>query len=207
MRFYLLLLFLLLSPVSLFGSEKLSDRLEAREGETCLVCNGPVHKGDSAYLANGQRVALHAADCCEGEFLRKPAQFMAKTRPNDILFSGTANVGISGTWLWAVVYVLLGLGMGGLCSHTAVQKGRSPLCWFFGGFFCSIPAFVYLCTRRASELATAVPSGLGKVPLTRDPVPCPGCGYDNHPSAQRCSDCGAKLEPKSRSEVSAVRRS
>lgn len=167
------LVFSLLLAAPVLSQEVVSERMEAREGETCLVCNLRVGKGDAAYLVGGQRAPVHEGEC-EGELLAEPAAQMAKTRPNNILFSHTANVGIADQWIWVGVYVLIALAAGGLIAHLAIGKGRRL-------------------------------RGLGKVPLTREPVPCPGCGRFNHPSAARCNGCGGTLEPSAASEVSAVR--
>ena len=40
-----------------------------------------------------------------------------------------------------------------------------------------------------------------RVPATRAPLPCPACGGTNHPSAAKCSHCGATLTPAVQSEV------
>lgn len=193
--------------VPLPAAERLSEPMPARNGETCLVCNQAVGETDVAYLAGGQRVAMHATDQCEGEFLKRPAEYMAKLRPNDILFSHVANLGVSGVWLWPGLYVLAGLVSGSLCAHKAVQKGRPPLRWFLAGFVFSVAAYVAVCLAAPTAKSAAVPAGFRKVPLTRDPVPCAACGRQNHPAAERCADCGAALVPLVQSEVSAVRSS
>jgi hypothetical protein len=179
--FLLVFVFSVLWTAPAFTAEKLSNRMPAQEGETCLVCDKGVTENGVAYLANGQRVALHAGDMCEAQFLRRPTQYMAPLRPSSILFSNAANVGISDRWLWVGIFVLLGLAFGGLCAHMAVQKGRSPLGWFFVGLLFSIPAYVCLCLRTPTEQAAG------------------------HPSAERCTGCGAKLTPTAPSEVTSVR--
>jgi len=189
------------------AGERLSQRMEARAGETCLICNRPVQSGDVAYLAGGQRAALHAAECCEGPFLAQPARHMAKMRPNDILFSGTANIGLPAAWLWPGLYLLLGLATGGFCAHAAVRKGRPPIRWFFTGLILPVAACIFLAFFSPPADSPALPAGLRKVPKTREPARCPGCGRENHPAATDCAACGAEMVPTAVSEVRTARAS
>lgn len=191
---------------SAHAAERFSERLPARQGETCIVCNKPVGGGDIAYLARGQRAAVHMEDC-EAVLLEEPGRHMAKMRPSSILFTSEAGAGIPGGWLLVGLWVLLGLFFGGLCAHRAVRLRRSPAACFLLGFFFSVPAYVYVCSRKPATDAARIPEGLRKVPATRDPAPCPACGHDNHPSARQCTSCGAALEPLAPSETSALRSS
>ena len=196
----------LLLGLTAWANEHLSERMAAREGETCRVCNGKVGKGDAAYLANGQRVTLHAADCCEGKFLKEPRVYTAALRPSSIQAAGVAGVGLASGWMWFGIYVLAGLVFGGLSAHLAVRKGYSPAGWFLLGFVLLAGPYLWLYRRPSRPGASDAPPGLAKVPLTSQPVACPVCGEPNHPSASQCLACGGGMEPIVLSEVGALKR-
>jgi hypothetical protein len=196
---YLALAVLLLAARHLQAQETIQPNGHARAGEICLVCNDRVSSHDECYLVDGQRIVVHAS-VCNGKFLSHPGQYMAALRPNDILF-GVFHSRVPAGWFWAGVYVLLGLVFGGLSAHRAIATGRAPLRWFLAGLLVSVAAYFYLLIARPVA-AVALPPGLHKVPLTRDPLSCPNCGYGNHPSARRCSHCGRDLTPAVSSEVS-----
>ena len=124
-------------------------------------------------------------------------------QPNNILFQSTAGGHMGGEWIWPVLFVLAGLGFGGLSAQAALHKGRQPLPAFLCGFLLLLPGYLYVATRASVAGAAGAPPGLGKIPLTRAPVPCPACGMANHPSAAQCPGCGAALTPTAKSEVKA----
>lgn len=188
------------------AGERLSERLAAREGDTCLVCNRKVGKGDSAYLANGQKVALHAAAGCEAKFLREPRLYTASLRPSSIQAAGLAAVGLPSRWMWFGVYVLAGLICGGLSAHLAVRTGFSPAGWFLLGFLLLAGPCLYLRRRSPRPGTRCPPPGMAKPLTTLQPVACPACGAANHPSASRCLACGGRMEPQAPSEVEALKR-
>lgn len=193
MRIVLSILLISVFCVLVSATERLSERLSAEEGETCVVCNEGVSAGDVAYHAGGQRVAVHQA--CEAEFLSDPAAHVARLRPSNMIFGAETGTRIPAGWMWLGLFALLGLVFGGLCAQAAVGKGRSPGTSFLLGMFFSVPAYIYLLLQ---------PAGCRRPPLTRAPAPCPGCGHANHPAASQCGDCGAPLKPSARSEVDAV---
>jgi len=102
-------------------------------------------------------------------------------------------------WLFLGLYVVLGLVAGATCGYLAVGRGLSPLPWFFAGLLLNVVALgVLLVARRPSDLSHypgGIPSGLTKVPTTRAPQRCPGCGADNHPAARVCTSCRGPLVP------------
>src|SRR5262249_49963609 len=142
---YLANIVLLLASVMCVRAEDTPRRhRDAKSGEICVVCNNRVSGKDACYLSGGQEVVVHAADCCEGEFLRHPAKYLASLRPNDILFAVWPRSSMATSWFWFGLYVLAGLLFGGLSAHRALATGRGPLAWFLAGFFFSIVAYGYL---------------------------------------------------------------
>jgi len=179
---------------------KIEGPFQAKDGETCIVCNSKLDSTDLAFVVDGQRVGI--ARGMEDEFLSNPLKYLTALRPEG-QFSGRSTGSMRNVYFWGGVFVLAGLLFGGACAHMALAKGRSGWRWFFLGFFFSAPACLALAVK---ENGPAVPTGLSKIPATRDPVACPGCGAANHPAAAKCSDCGATLEPSAPSEVSASRQ-
>jgi hypothetical protein len=151
-------------------------------------------------LASGRVVYLHPA--CAAAFDRDPARYAARVLPRGALFQEPLDRAppLSRIWLYASLYLLSGLVAGGACAYLALGRGRSGLAWFALGLALNVLAFGFLCLSPRRSAAPA-PAGLAKVPVTRDPLPCPRCGHLNHPSSDRCLGCGAPLEPRAPSEA------
>lgn len=176
---------------------KIEGPFPARDGETCVVCNGKLSKEDSAFLIDGQRVGVMKE--MEEEFLQNPLQYVSKLRPeSSTVHTRQSNLQPAG-YLWLGIFVLAGLVFGGACAHMAVMKGQSPWQWFLLGFCFSAPATVALALKP--NAGGKAPEGMDKVAATHSPVVCPGCGNTNHPAASACSRCGAKLTPMVPSEA------
>jgi len=181
--------------------------VEPRPGEICIVCNRPIGPQDRVYLVDGQRVPVHLE---EDDVLRRNSErYLARVRPRGGLL-GTepdARSALSIRWLALGAYVLVGLIFAGLCGYRAVNRGLSPVPWFFAGLAFNLPAYLILLARPSHLEALPaghLPRGLAKVPVTYRPEPCPNCGALNHPSASVCPRCGAKLQPRRDSEVAKV---
>ncbi len=201
----LLIISVYLLPANLSAQVlKVEGPFKAKKGETCVVCNTPVGEEDDAYLVDGQRVAVMSA--MREEFLRNPLQYVTRLRPEGMVFSSRQPETLPGSYLWAGVFVLIGLMFGGACAHMAMVKGLSSWQWFFLGFFLSVPACLALAGKAAAEDAPKAPAGLGKIPSTRSSIPCAGCGEANHPASSKCGRCGAALHPAAPSEVAASAR-
>lgn len=182
--------------------------VEARAGETCIVCDKAVGPKDRVYEFEGQRVPVHVG-ACDIAFLRNPGHYLARLKPRGAFLSAEPNLAPNISWRWFAfgIYVLLGLVFGAICAYRAVNHALKPWPWFLAGFFFNLFGFLALLTRPAGESSMApagLPRGLVKVPTTSSPRICPHCGTPNHPAATSCSGCGNKIEPLVTSEVSRV---
>lgn len=180
--------------------------VKPKPGERCVVCDALLGPDDVTYIVRGRRVPLRRA--MVDSFMKHQELFFSKLQPKGALVqedfnapAGVALGGISFGWFLVGLYVLAGLGFGGLCAYAAVSRGLNGSRYFFVGLFLNVFGYVYTLTRPAGAAASVVPGGLRKVPRTHAPVVCPECGSENHPAAEKCSGCGAKLQPVYRSEV------
>jgi hypothetical protein len=191
-------------PAQLIVNGKvLGSAVPSRPGDICIVCRRPLGTGGVVYLVKGQRIPLHFPSCYE-VFVRSPLSFLAALQPHGaFLGSGGEGQGLSWGWFLAGLYILVGLIFGAGCAHRALHAGRSPAAWFAAGLALNVIGYLWLLTRPKLQIEAAggMPEGLTKFPRTRAPRPCPTCGRMNHPAATQCGDCGAKLQPVTRSEV------
>jgi len=210
--FRLLLVLTLCSSAALMAV-KLEGPMPARNGETCAVCNMPVTDKDVAYLVDGQRVAV--METMQEEFLQNPLLYVTKFRPEGMVFSARQSGSLNSGYLWLGMYVLVGLLFGGACAHVAMTKGLPSWRWFFLGFFFSVPACLAVAARQTAVDAPAVPEGLGKIPVTRDPVAAAVRsrgdfgGGSSRPSAMRKSSwsrCDKSVAPMSAAFGTPIRR-
>jgi hypothetical protein len=199
-------------PIAIGFSQEISgeseyERVPAKPGEYCTICNVPLDPAqDVALIVRGRRVPLNHA--MVDSFLRTQEKYFAQKQPRGALFqeemqsaSGVSLGGISLGWFLFGSYVLLALICGGLSGYAAVGKGLPPIRHFFIGFGFSVIGYIYVLTRSSQVKAGEIPEGLVKVPVTNAPVTCPKCGNANHPSARHCSMCGTDLQPRYESEV------
>lgn len=181
----------------------IGQRIESREGEICLVCGNPISSHDVTYLVQGQRVPLHKKNCF-GIFSAQPLRWLAKLKPHGaFLDASAAKVGLSANWFLFGLYVLVGLLFGALAAHRALHVGRNPLVWLGVGILANLPGYLALLMlpKQSVNAPAGIPGGLGKIAATYAPENCPACGWENHPSASKCGNCGASLAPKTVSEV------
>jgi len=185
------------------------DKVPYNPGEICLVSGKPLVEGDVALIVRGRRVPLCFSKV--DTFLKYQDKYFARMQPKGALFQeelsapkGAALGGVTSGWFLFGLYVLVALVFAGLSGYSAVSKGLPPIPNFFIGFFLSAFGYLYVLTRPAVAKKGEIPAGFVKVPTTHTPVPCAGCGYQNHPSAKQCVGCGGTLEPRLQSEVARV---
>ncbi len=183
-----------------FDDEMNVVREREAAGEPCAVCGVELGPGENAVQVKGRWVPLHDGGCSR-EFEANPAAVFATMQPRGALFDETfqSPSPLRWTWFFAGGYVLLGLLCGGLASHMAYPRGRSPRFWFAVGLAFNIVAIMILASIARPEVA--VPPRLGKLHDTSEPAWCAVCGAGNHPSARRCLTCGASIVPTIESEA------
>ncbi len=202
-------MFLVILQMSLAnGQEKAAQtyqQVKPQSGERCIVCAKELSPEDVTLIVKGRRVPLKQA--MVDSFLNNQDAFFAQLQPRGALFqentpASVARGGVSSAWFNFGLYVLAGLVFGGLCAYFAIGKGLPALPYFFTGFLANVVGLIYVLTRPAK--IKDIPKGLVKVPDTHAPVDCPDCGAANHPTVSECRDCGGKLTPVYKSEISKV---
>lgn len=181
-------------------------RVAVAAGDVCVVSEQPLSQEDVVYLIRGRRVPLKLEHVAA--FVADSSRYLARIKPKSALFHEHAAQaqGIDFGWFLFGLYVLVALLFSGLSGYTAVAKGLNPIPYFFIGLIFSALGYLYVLTRPRATDAREVPSGLTKVRITHEPVPCGKCGYTNHPAAKKCLGCGATLQPIVASEVETKRR-
>lgn len=166
------------------------------EGERCIVCKQQIHGDDVIEVRyQGRRFFVKAEMLAD--FDAEPLRYFEDLQARSGLFDERA-VGagkVSYGWLAFGTYVVVGLVFAALCGYLAIGRGHLPLPWFFAGLAGNVAALFVLLKSPRGPLEGGMPPGLTKVPVTRAPVPCPGCGATNHPVATECGGCGAELTP------------
>ncbi len=179
------------------------ERVPPKPGEVCTVCDKRVESSDLVYMVDGQRVPVHAGDC-DTVLRARPQKWLARVKPKGGAFLGTdVHLGLTNAWLYAGLYVLVGLIFAALSAQRALRAGYSPLTALMLGLAFNVLGYLFVLARpkRVVEMPAGVPGGLHKIPTTYEPQPCPACGGENHPSATRCLSCGSPLAARIGSEV------
>ena len=183
-----------------FG-KPIGKAVEPRARDICIVCKKRIGTKGVVYLVNGQRLPLHVVDCYD-VFEKNPQKFLAVLQPRGaFLNTGTEETHPSVWWFLGGLYVLVGLVFGALCANRALSAGLNSVEWFKTGLLLNAFGYLILLRRARQAGAPAVPEGLGKAAITYAPVPCWQCGTLNHPAADKCIECGNKLQSTVSSEV------
>ncbi len=178
-------------------------RAAPKPGEICIYCNHPVGEHDAVFLARGHRLPIHLSEV-PTDLQAQLTKFVNRLEPQSALFQvSERNPPGSILWLLAGSYILMALIFAALVSQRALTKGYSPSLWLALGLVFHVFAYAVLLAlpRRRVEAPAGIPKGLKKIAATHQPVPCPGCGELNHPSATKCAGCGGTLVARISSEI------
>ncbi len=200
---YALLALVLLAATASTSAAGLDDHPELQptdvhEHDRCLVCDGELDKNGLAFLYKGRRITLDTLHL--EAFLQTPGAYLAQLQPRGALFQESGGGYLSKGWLFAGIWMLLGLVGAAVCTGIALRKGLPPMGWFAAGLATNILAVIVIFTRPASE-SIPLPPRLAKIPVTADPYLCTRCGAQNHPSARHCIGCDAVIDSTADSEV------
>jgi uncharacterized paraquat-inducible protein A len=111
--------------------------------------------------------------------------------------------------MWFGLWALAGVVCAAAASYVALSKGIAPLPWMVAALPFNVVPLLLVALKPAADLSRlpqGVPAGLAKIATTRAPVACAKCGAPHHPTATRCSDCGAPLAASGVSEVARAQR-
>jgi hypothetical protein len=174
-------------------------------GAVCTVCGGPPACATRTLTHLGRAVPLCARLACEATFRLDPEPHFRAQQPRAALFHEDAVPRRQESWIWFLVglWVTTAALAAGAAGHAAVVRGIASWRGFLAGLMFHAPG--YLWVRSFPELpAGAIPDGLAKVPATSVPSHCAACGWEVHPSADRCAHCRSTLTPPERSEARRV---
>jgi hypothetical protein len=187
----------------ILDGEVIGVRVPPEPGDICMLCNNPLEDQDLVYLVEGQRLPLHEHEKADAT-TPQLRMFLTRLKPYGSFWGAVQrHLPVSGGWFYLGLYILIGLFFAALSAHRALHFGLNPALWFGLGLVFSVLGYIVLRTRPPQEIfaPAGVPSGLTKISSTYDPVHCPGCEAENHPSAARCGSCGKSLMPSITSEV------
>lgn len=174
------------------------------DGETCLVCKQQIHGAEVVELRYRGRTFFVKLEML-GDFAADPEQYFQSLEARAGLFDETAlRRPMALGWFYFGVYVVLGLIASAICGALAVRRGLSPLPWFFAGLVGNLAALVVLAATVRGTVSVPCPDGATKIPSTRAPIHCPGCGRELHPVATACDGCGKTLAPTVQPETARV---
>ncbi len=174
-------------------------------GEICVVSGAIMTIDDVTLLIKGRRIPFKTAGIAA--FMNNPEKYISKLQAKGSFISEpdmTAG-GISYIWFYIGVYVLWSLVFSALSANTALMKGLSIKKWFIIGLLTNIVGYIYLLTRKTTD-DVVIAKGMGRPFLTTQPISCPDCGYENHPVANKCLECGKELTPKQESDMDRLKK-
>lgn len=173
------------SPILVFSI------IDMIKGEKCLISGLPLDPDkDVVLMVKGRRYPYKKEAL--PIVIANPEKHLGKLQPKGALFhEPMGNEGIlSKIWLYFGIYFLIGIIFAGLCTQKAIKNNRPLLTWFFAGLFLNITAYiVILLTPPNPE-----PEPVVEEFKTSQPVICPSCGCENHPSVQKCYQCSSRLK-------------
>ncbi len=197
-----LCLFLILIAFQPLSADSIENykQVPIKEGDRCFICNIELVDGGVAFIYRGRRVTV--ASFHVQQFLDAPLKYFSRLQPRGALFQEDAILErpMWSGWLLLGIWLAVGLVSAAISTHLALRKGLPPVTWFAIGLATNLFGLLLLLRHRA-EADVSLPPHLAKIPTTLNPVECPACRAENHPSAKQCSACGAQLNPTAVSEV------
>ena len=202
----LLALAFLLNGRLVQGQEATRGVTPPADKRPCLVCGGAYHEEMEIIQYQGRWVFLCEGPCRQA-WEADPDLFFAQLQGQGALFGeeqvipGQIHYG----WFYFGLYVLAGLVCGALCSYMAISRGMAATGWLAAGLLLNVIALLILAVFVKKPLLENIPKGARKIPATANPVLCPECKGENHPSAERCAQCGHALTPTVKAETNVIK--
>ncbi len=179
------------SPLGSFIKMKI-NLVEVKEGDVCIVSGQNIGPDDVVIEHKSSRFPLKKEAL--PLFLANPGKYLSQKQPKGALFSIETHESkrLSKAWLILGIYILVGLIFGALTVQKALAKKYRPGLWFFMGLFFNVLAYIIILSKGEASLSEQeeVSSELFR---STQPIFCPECGNENHPSAQSCTECQSPL--------------
>lgn len=188
------------------GQDAPGDSASRVAKRPCLVCGGAYREGMDVVQYKGRPVYL-CSGLCRQAWDANPDQFFVKRQSQSALFgeeqvvSGQVHYG----WFYFGLYVLAGLVCGAFCSYMAVSRGLAASGWLMGGLLFNVLAVLILAAFVKTPVLRDIPRGARKIPATANPIRCPECNGENHPSADHCVHCSHTLTPTTKAETNVIK--
>lgn len=195
------------APTSVEPSEvtpALRAAWHATQAHRCVVCQ--VRQGEVQYSELHKGTLVPVCVYCVEPYRSTPEPYFARLQPRAALFHDDYALHAPTRWFAfaAGCYALVGVLCAGIAGSTAVRKGHPAWPFVIGGFVGNVVAIVWARSLPVQHHLFP-PGGLAKIPTTRLPTMCPGCGVPIHPAAKQCASCGGALAPTAPSEVDSAR--
>ncbi len=178
-------------PLDSFIKMKLS-LVQVKEGDVCIVSGQYLGPGDVVIEHKNNRFPLKKG--AVPIFLENPGKYLSKKQPKGALFPVETHESkpLSKVWLILGIYILVGLVFGALTVQKALAKRYRPGLWFFMGLLFNVLAYIVILSKGEASLSEQEEVSTELFRSTQ-PVLCPECGIENHPSAQSCTECQSPL--------------
>ncbi|GMT48546.1 MAG: hypothetical protein IEMM0008_0085 [bacterium] len=178
-------------PLGRFIKMKIS-LVQVKEGDVCIVSGQYIGPDDVVIEHENNRFPLKKEALTT--FLENPGKYISKKQPKGALFSNeiVKSRPLSKIWLILAIYIFVGLVFAALTVQKALAKKYRPAPWFFMGLFFNVIAYIIILSKDEASRSEQenVSSELFR---STQPVLCPECGMENHPSAQSCTECQSPL--------------
>ena len=203
-----LILFILLIPVMIFASQSSIDTsdikyIDIKAGDMCIVCDMEIDANSGiGFLFEGRRVTIDVKHF--SDFINNPEKYFYKLQAKVALYDeGSLTFKTGYGWFIVGLWILLALVSAALSANIAMKRCLNPIKWFYTGLIFSLFGLIYLILN-AKNISIKLPEKFGKIAITDAPVMCQNCNTFNHPCADKCNNCGSKLQSTSESEVKKI---